>query len=221
MSDYSKITNFLSKDSLALNDPSKYVKGSELDAEYNAIAVAIATKADTGGTGSFTTLTASGLFTLNSGQIAFPVSQVASANANTLDDYEEGTWTPVLTFATPGDLSIAYSNQTGIYTKVGRVVNISLLVVSSSFTHTTASGALNITGLPFANNSTMQSYFSCDWVGITKADYTQATFEVAASASLLTLQMSGSGQVRATVSASDMPTGGGVRFRASGAYQTA
>lgn len=46
MSDYSKITNFLSKDSLALNDPAKYVKGSELDAEYNAIAVAIATKAN-------------------------------------------------------------------------------------------------------------------------------------------------------------------------------
>ena len=47
MSDYSKITNFLSKDSLALNDPSKYVKGSEIDAEYNAIAASIATKADT------------------------------------------------------------------------------------------------------------------------------------------------------------------------------
>lgn len=47
MSDYSKITNFLSKDSLALNDPAKYVKGSELDAEFNAIAVAVATKANT------------------------------------------------------------------------------------------------------------------------------------------------------------------------------
>lgn len=47
MSDYSKITNFLSKDSLSLNDPAKYVKGSEIDAEYNAIAASIATKADT------------------------------------------------------------------------------------------------------------------------------------------------------------------------------
>ena len=47
MSDYSKITDFLSKDSLPLNDPAKYVKGSEIDAEYNAIAVAVATKADT------------------------------------------------------------------------------------------------------------------------------------------------------------------------------
>lgn len=47
MSDYSKITNFLSKDSLSLNDPAKYVKGSEIDAECNAIAASIATKADT------------------------------------------------------------------------------------------------------------------------------------------------------------------------------
>ena len=46
MSDYSKITNFLSKDSLALNDPAKYVKGSEIDAEFNAIATAVATKAN-------------------------------------------------------------------------------------------------------------------------------------------------------------------------------
>ncbi len=46
MSDYSKITNFLAKDSLALNDPAKYVKGSELDAEFNAIATAVASKVD-------------------------------------------------------------------------------------------------------------------------------------------------------------------------------
>lgn len=46
MSDYSKITNFLAKDSLPLNNAAKYVKGSEIDAEFNAIAVAVATKAD-------------------------------------------------------------------------------------------------------------------------------------------------------------------------------
>src|SRR3990167_1606815 len=59
-----------------------------------------------------------------SGQIAFPATQNASADANTLDDYEEGTWTPVFTFATPGDLSVAYSTQQAIYTKIGRVVYV-------------------------------------------------------------------------------------------------
>jgi hypothetical protein len=46
MSDYSKITNFAAKDALITGDPNKLVKGTEHDAEYNAIAVAIATKFD-------------------------------------------------------------------------------------------------------------------------------------------------------------------------------
>ena len=33
---------------------------------------------------------------LTSGQITFPTTQVPSSDANTLDDYEEGTWTPVI-----------------------------------------------------------------------------------------------------------------------------
>ena len=41
--------------------------------------------------------------TSNGSGITFPATQSASTNANTLDDYEEGTWTPVLTFATPGN----------------------------------------------------------------------------------------------------------------------
>lgn len=46
MSNYTKATNFASKDSLATGNPSKIVKGTEIDTEYNAIAAAIATKAD-------------------------------------------------------------------------------------------------------------------------------------------------------------------------------
>jgi hypothetical protein len=176
----------------------------------------------TGSNGANPTIsTSAGALALGNGQLQFPASQNASSDANTLDDYEEGTWTPVLTFATPGDLSVAYSNQSGMYTKVGRVVNISLLIATSTFTHTTASGAVNVTGLPFANNASLQSYFVSDWAGITKANYTQTTFEVGASASLLTMQAFGSAQSRATISASDMPTGGGIRFRGAGAYFSA
>lgn len=32
----------------------------------------------------------------STGQIVFPATQNASSNANTLDDYEEGTWTPTV-----------------------------------------------------------------------------------------------------------------------------
>lgn len=46
MTDYVKSTNFTSKDSLAIGNPLKIVKGTEIDAEFNNIAVAVATKAD-------------------------------------------------------------------------------------------------------------------------------------------------------------------------------
>jgi hypothetical protein len=85
-----------------------------------------------GGPGSFTSITNTGLTDLSAataGQIAFPAAQNASANANTLDDYEEGTWTPVFTCGTPGDLSVAYSTQLGQYTKIGNVVTLSCNLV--------------------------------------------------------------------------------------------
>lgn len=47
MTDYVKSTNFASKDSLSSGNPSKIVKGTEIDTEFNNIAVAVATKADT------------------------------------------------------------------------------------------------------------------------------------------------------------------------------
>ena len=47
MSSYVKATNFYTKDALLTGDPDKIIKGSEIDAEYNAIATAINSKADT------------------------------------------------------------------------------------------------------------------------------------------------------------------------------
>lgn len=49
MSDYTKATNFAQKDGLSSGDANKIIKGSEIDAEYNAIAAAITSKADLNG----------------------------------------------------------------------------------------------------------------------------------------------------------------------------
>jgi len=49
MSDYTKATNFASKDSLSSGNSLKIVKGTEIDTEFNSIATAIATKADLSG----------------------------------------------------------------------------------------------------------------------------------------------------------------------------
>ena len=46
MSNYSKLTNFATKDSLASGNPLKVIKGTEIDDEFEAIETAIATKAD-------------------------------------------------------------------------------------------------------------------------------------------------------------------------------
>jgi hypothetical protein len=87
--------------------------------------------------------------------ITFPASQSASSDANTLDDYEEGTWTPTVSYSTSdGDLS--YVAQVGTYAKVGRQVTCLLRL---RWSETTASGNISVTGLPFtsANNSQIQA----------------------------------------------------------------
>ena len=84
----------------------------------------------------------------STGQIVFPSTQNPSADVNTLDDYEEGTWTPVLTFG--GDSTgITYGSPTlARYTKVGRKVTASAVITLSS--KGTATGNVQLTGLPFA-----------------------------------------------------------------------
>ena len=102
-------------------------------------------------------LSVSGTVVLATGQIAFPATQNPSSNANTLDDYEEGTFTPALALATPGNSSFVYTTQFGQYTKIGDCVNIRLRLVTSTFSvGSTGAGQLGITGLPFtvSTNST-------------------------------------------------------------------
>jgi hypothetical protein len=82
--------------------------------------------------------------------IAFPATQSASSDANTLDDYEEGTWTPTLTGAS-SDPTVTYTTQTGQYTKVGRVVHVQCSIVPA--TYSGGSGFLRIAGLPFTSGS--------------------------------------------------------------------
>lgn len=76
----------------------------------------------------------------SAGQIVFPATQNASANANTLDDYEEGTWTPSI------GGSATYTTQTGTYTKIGNLVTfqcqLNINVIGTGSTNT-------ISGLPF------------------------------------------------------------------------
>jgi hypothetical protein len=84
--------------------------------------------------------------------VTFPATQSASSDANTLDDYEEGTFTPTFT---SGAGSFTTTSVTGNYTKIGRFVNV--YITFTITTVGTASGALTFTGLPFTNGNSARS----------------------------------------------------------------
>jgi hypothetical protein len=140
------------------------------------------------------------------------------AEESDADGYVEGNWTPVLTFGTPGDLNVAYTSQAGHYTKIGRLVAVAFTILTSTFTHTTASGNCQITGLPFAAAGNTNYFGSCAWQGITKANYTQVTPIIAVGTSAVQFFISGSGQANAAVGTGDMPTGGTVLFSCNASY---
>lgn len=77
------------------------------------------------------------------GQIAFPAAQNPSANANTLDDYEEGTYTPTWTGATTNPV-LGNGTMTADYVKVGQLVRCSLRIDMGSTT-TYGSGVWSFT----------------------------------------------------------------------------
>ena len=91
--------------------------------------------------------------------VEFPVVQVPSANAYTLDDYRELAWTPSLLFGGAA-VGMTYTTQVGWYTKWGRVIfaglNIALSAKGASV------GAATITGLPYApvGNTSVVPYYA-------------------------------------------------------------
>jgi hypothetical protein len=86
--------------------------------------------------------------------ITFPATQSASTSANTLDDYEEGTWTPAYEGLAGSAGSLAYASgfPRGRYTKIGR------LVVATGEIELTNKGSwssgVRIAGLPFNLSAT-------------------------------------------------------------------
>ena len=77
--------------------------------------------------------------------ISFPATQSASSDANTLDDYEEGTWTATLTGTTTAPNTPV--TTTAKYTKIGN--QVTLWARFSNKDTTGASGYMHVTGIPF------------------------------------------------------------------------
>jgi len=105
------------------------------------------------------------------GQIKFPATQNASSDANTLDDYEEGTWT--VTIDSAGGGTGTYSLQAGTYVKKGIEVTAHYNVGLSSKAGYSA-GTVSIGGFPFTcqNSGGARGAGAVVWDSLTTAVYT-------------------------------------------------
>lgn len=87
---------------------------------------------------------------LTGGQIAFPATQNPSADANTLDDYEEKPWTPA---QGAGLTVVGAFSSSGLYTKSGRQVTVTGVVTGATSVAVTAGGVIT-NNLPFSVSGT-------------------------------------------------------------------
>jgi len=103
--------------------------------------------------------------------VSFSGTQVVSTDPNTLDDYEEGTWTPTCT-------GVTFSSATGVYTKIGRQVTLSFQV---TFPVTSDTSFVRFINLPF---SATGSFSETNGLAV---GYNGTSFQVGGTVSATTL----------------------------------
>jgi hypothetical protein len=144
-----------------------------------------------GGAWSDVAGTLTGPLDLGGGQIKFPATQVPALDPNTLDDYEEGSWTPILTASTTPPTGQAIASVSGTYVKIGRLVHV-CFNFNGITPGTGASGVMRVTGLPFVPRDSMYRGGIVLAANITlDAGYT--FFQGSISTPFITIAESGSG----------------------------
>jgi len=166
------------------------------------------------GSGSITVdrpLINTGDFTVTSGDLVFSTAAkgvclgvTSNTDANTLDDYEEGTWTPVLN--APGNAS--YTEQTGAYTKIGNVVNIwGTLTINAIGTASSSS----LAGLPFsatANGGLFLTYSG----SLAKSQYSYVTGQIVTGTTRIDMLEYDATTGVSAMSAAEISSGGDLYF---------
>ena len=156
------------------------------------------------GTGSFVGSTSPTLVTPTLG-----LATATSINfgGSTLANYVVSTWTPTFTFATPGNLSVAYAGQAGYYIRIGSMVILQFSYAVTP-TYTTASGNAQITGLPFASSSSNIATGVINTNGPTfPASTTFLHPVINPSVSFMIVQASGPGFTSSFLTTTNMATG--------------
>ena len=119
-----------------------YTKG-----EVDAFAVKLTGAQTVAGVKTFSSqpVMSAGVSLGSNGQIVFPATQNASSDANTLDDYEEGTFSPSISSDSTGAFTM--TTRYGRYTKVGNLVTFVALIVWSA---RPSGGNIQVSGYPFS-----------------------------------------------------------------------
>lgn len=115
--------------------------------------------------------------------LTFPATQSASTNANTLDDYEEGSWTP----ADSSGASLSFTGVTANYTKIGNQVTAWCRLTYPS---TASTAGAQLSGLPYAVSATL----SAAGGGMMAYKSTTALFCVRANGTTVLMQSDTGGQ---------------------------
>jgi hypothetical protein len=156
--------------------------------------------------GTITTKDTNGILSVNG--IQFPATQSASADANCLDDYEEGTWTPVIADATTGGNVGTLSNIGSNYVKVGKLVTLNSYLSTINTTGMTAGNTLKIRNLPFTINDYPQGNFYTYRVGRNASTVSSSVFGVISGTAVqLQLYTTNSATVDATILVSNIVSG--------------
>ena len=195
MTDYTKLTDFASKDALATGDAAKIVKGTEIDDEFEAIETAVATKADlnspvligtptapTASAGTYNTQIATTAFVLNA---VYPVGSIyinATSDTNPATLLGFGTWVEfgsgkVLVSQDTGDSTFNTLEGTGgskdavvvshTHTDGGHRHGINNLSASGSAFPSTTSGGTTIN---LASRNSEEGFADISTVGVSGDD---------------------------------------------------
>jgi len=103
---------------------------------------------------------------LSGGVVFGDAGGTGTATSNSLDSYEEGTWTPAYD-TTNSDATVAYQNQRGRYVKIGNFVSITWYLEFGTVT-SAGTGSVKVTGVPFQaetdNDSRgVDTFYNIDW----------------------------------------------------------
>ena len=159
-------------------------------------------------------VTATGLI---ANTLAFPATQVPSADVNTLDDYEEGTFTPTLQADSLSDAeSQTYTTQFGRYTKIGDTVHFTIRLVVNSVGSLTGAQQARIAGLPFTSSSDAVAGGATSTrgssLGLTLSDLSVVVGNIPASVTYMELWQYTSNLGTDIVDINDISAGGSIDF---------